>query len=63
MTEKLYDSRVAARNIKSGALSQADYDKYLEGLEDCADLAEETETEMVFTSQDEGEDADESAEA
>ena len=63
MTEKLYDSRVAERNIKSGALAQKDYDKYLEGLEDCADLAEETETEMVFTSQDEDEDADESAEA
>lgn len=59
MTEKLYDSRVAARNIKSGALAQKDYDKHIDGLEDCADLAEETETQMVFTSQDE----DESAEA
>ena len=63
MTEKLYDSRVAARNIKSGALDQKDYDKYLEGLEDCADLAEETETQMVFTSQDETEADGESTEA
>ncbi len=50
MSDKLYDSRVAARNIKSGALSQKDYDKFIEGLEDCAELGEETETQMVFTS-------------
>jgi hypothetical protein len=60
---KLYDSRVAERNIKSGALKQADYDKYIAGLEDCTDLGEETETQMVFTSQDEDESADESTEA
>lgn len=59
MNDKLYDSRVAERNIKSGALAQADYDTFLEGLEDCAELAEETETQMVYTSKDE----DESAEA
>ena len=50
MTDKLYDSRVAARNIKSGTLSQKDYDKFIDGLEDCAELGEETETNMVFTS-------------
>jgi|GEM_PF-1442400 len=50
MSDKLYDNRVAARNIKSGALSQKDYDKFIEGLEDCAELGEETETQMVFTS-------------
>ena len=63
MTEKLYDSRVVERNIKTGALNQADYDKFIDGLEDCADLAEETETQMVFTSQDADENADESTEA
>jgi len=50
MSDKLYDNRVAGRNIKSGALSQKDYDKFIEGLEDCAELGEETETQMVFTS-------------
>jgi hypothetical protein len=58
MEKKLYDARVVKRNIKSGALSQEDYDKYIESLEDCAELAEETETQMVFTS---GPDSEEEA--
>jgi hypothetical protein len=49
MSENIvFDSRVVARNIKRGVVSQADYDKHLETLEDCAELAEETETQMVF---------------
>ncbi len=63
MSDKLYDARVVERNIKSGALSQADYDKYLEGLEDCADLADETETEMVFNASEDEDDTAETAEA
>ena len=45
---KLMDVRTVQRNIKAGKVSKEDYATYLEGLEDCADLADETETEMVL---------------
>ncbi len=49
MTEdRLLDIRTIKRNIKAGKVSQEDYQKYLESLEDCADEAEETETQMVL---------------
>ncbi len=49
MTEdRLLDIRTIERNIKAGKVSQEDYQKYLESLEDCADDAEETETQMVL---------------
>ena len=49
MTEdRLLDIRMIKRNIKAGKVSQEDYQKYLESLEDCADEAEETETQMVL---------------
>jgi len=60
---KLYDARVVERNIKSGSLSQEDYDKYLASLEDCADMAEETETQMVLTSTEDDEAEGETTEA
>ena len=47
-TDKIFDSRVVERNIKAGVISREDYEKYLSSLEDCADLADETETQMVF---------------
>ena len=46
--ERLLDIRTIKRNIKAGKVSQEDYQKYLESLEDCADEAEETETQMVL---------------
>ncbi len=46
--ERLLDIRTIERNIKAGKVSQEDYQKYLESLEDCADEAEETETQMVL---------------
>jgi len=58
--EALFDNRIVDRNISRELISQEDYDKYLEGLEDCADLAEETETQMVFKSAG-GDEADETA--
>jgi len=52
---RLLDIRTVERNIKAGKLSQDDYQKFLEGLEDCADEAEETETEMILHMNDEEE--------
>ena len=46
--ERLLDIRTIERNIKAGKVSQEDYQKSLESLEDCADEAEETETQMVL---------------
>ena len=46
--ERLLDIRTVERNIKAGKVSAEDYQKYLEGLEDCADDAEETQTQMVL---------------
>lgn len=46
--ERLLDIRTIDRNIKAGKVGQEDYQKYLDGLEDCADEAEETETQMVL---------------
>jgi hypothetical protein len=44
---QLLDLRIVERNINAGKLSREDYKKFLSGLEDCADEAAETETEMV----------------
>ena len=46
-TDALIDSRVVARNIKAGVVDRKDFEKHLSDLEDCADLADETETQMV----------------
>ncbi len=46
--ERLLDIRTVERNIKAGKVSAEDYQKYLESLEDCADDAEETQTQMVL---------------
>ncbi len=48
--EALFDNRIVDRNIHRELITREDYEKYLESLEDCADLAEETETKMVFKS-------------
>ena len=49
MTEdRLLDIRTIDRNIKAGKVSPEDYQKYLDSLDDCADEAEETETQMVL---------------
>jgi len=45
---KLMDVRTVERNIKAGKVSKEEYAKFLEDLEDCADLADETETQMVL---------------
>ena len=45
---KLMDVRTVQRNIKAGKVSKEEYAKFLEELEDCADLADETETQMVL---------------
>ena len=45
---RLMDVRTVQRNIKAGKVSKEDYEKYLESLEDCADFAEESETQMVL---------------
>ena len=45
---KLMDVRTVERNIKAGKISKEDFAQFLEGLEDCAELADETETQMVL---------------
>jgi len=49
----LMDVRTVERNIKAGKVSEDEYRKYLESLEDCADEAEETETQMILHKADE----------
>jgi len=55
---RLLDIRTVERNIKAGKVSQDEYQKYLEGLEDSADEADETETQMILHVADEDVDAD-----
>jgi hypothetical protein len=45
---KEMDIRVVERNISAGKVDRKEYSAYLESLEDCADLCEETETEMIM---------------
>tara|TARA_B100000900_G_scaffold361622_1_gene334450 strand:- start:1100 stop:1279 length:180 start_codon:yes stop_codon:yes gene_type:complete len=49
----LMDIRTVQRNIKRGKVSQEEYQKHLDSLEDCADEAEETETQMILHKADE----------
>ena len=47
---KLVDVRTVKRNIVRGLLSAADYQQYLDGLEDCAELAETSEVVFTYSS-------------
>ena len=42
--ENMYDRRIVSRHIKRGLVDDAEYQKYLESLEDCAELSEDCET-------------------
>lgn len=55
--DALMDVRTVQRNIQAGKVSEDEYRKYLESLEDCADEADETETQMILHKADE-DDAD-----
>jgi hypothetical protein len=44
----LLDVRTVDRNIKAGKVSKEEYQKHLETLEDLADEALETETQMIL---------------
>jgi hypothetical protein len=44
----LLDVRTVDRNIKAGKVSKEEYQKHLESLEDLADEALETETQMIL---------------
>ena len=55
---RLLDIRTVNRNIKAGKISQEEYDTYLESLEDCAEEAEETETQMILHVADDESEAD-----
>jgi hypothetical protein len=46
--EKMFDQRVVARHIKRGLISAEDKKKYLESLEDCADMASDCETVFSY---------------
>ncbi|NOY26633.1 MAG: hypothetical protein GXP62_12230 [Oligoflexia bacterium] len=47
--EPVFDTRTVRRHITSGLLTEADYQAYLDGLEDCADKAETVTTRFVHT--------------
>ena len=55
---QLLDVRTVERNIKAGKVSREDYQKHLETLEDCAEMGESTETQMVLHSRDDEEEAE-----
>ena len=55
--DALMDVRTVQRNIQAGKVSEDEYRTYLESLEDCADEADETETQMILHKADE-DDAD-----
>ena len=46
--QKMFDQRVVARHIKRGLISADDKQKYLESLEDCAELASDCETVFSY---------------
>ena len=45
----LYDTRTVKRMIAAGRLTEDDYKRYLDSLEDCAEQATETGTRLVPT--------------
>jgi len=45
--ESLFDTRVVERNIQAGKVTRAQYQLYLESLEDSAEYGAETETRFV----------------
>ena len=47
MSDILYDKRVVKRNIARKIVSKDDYDKSLDALEDCSELATEVETQFI----------------
>lgn len=55
---RLLDVRTVERNIKAGKVSHEDYKKHLESLEDCAEMSEATETQMILHRKDEEEEAE-----
>ena len=46
MNLKLFDKRIVARNIEKGLVTQADYQKFLEALEDAAGRCEQIEVSL-----------------
>ena len=46
--ENLFDQRVVTRYIRSGLVSKDDYQAHLDSLEDCAELAEDCETQFSY---------------
>ena len=47
MSDTLMDKRVVQRNIARKIVSREEYNKSLESLEDCSDLAIEVETQFI----------------
>lgn len=55
---RLLDVRTVERNIKAGKVTREDYQQHLESLEDCAEMGEATETEMILHRKDDEEEAE-----
>ena len=52
MDPKLVDVRTIERNIERGLLSAADYQAYLDGLEDCSEFSAPSEVMFTYSDQD-----------
>ena len=46
--ETIFDSCVVARHIKRNLIKAEDHQAWLDGLEDCAEMAEECETVFSY---------------
>lgn len=55
--ERLYDVRTLRRHIDMGDLTQAEYDSRLADLEDCTELATQTEVQFVHRAPEDDDDA------
>ena len=47
MSDRLMDKRVVKRNIARKIVSQEEYNKVLDSLEDCSELSTEVETQFI----------------
>ena len=47
MSEASFDKRIVSRKIKRGDVQKDDYNRFMDELEDCSDLAVEMETKFV----------------
>lgn len=55
------DKRTVERHLRTGAIDEKTYEKFLKGLPDAAEKGESVETQMFDEALDDGDDEDESS--